>query len=844
MPAAVENDQVFSGLRVLDLSRWVAGEFATKLLADFGADVIKIEKPGVGSLTRQWGPFPHDVPDPERSALFLHLNTNKRSLGLDLTSAEGRQLLLGLVARADVLVESFRPGHLERLGLGPEILHAANPRLVITRITAFGQDGPYRDFEATGLVLQAMGGPMHSTGDGHRAPQRKPGNLENYSIGRAAAEGALAGLINVRRHGTGSVIDVSGQEVLLSGGDRRASYLLAASYAATDAPRGIRSAHRGQSKFTGPFKAKDGYVVIYITNQVFWDRFVDQISEPDSAFHKKYFGTQIRAEDWEEFRGYVADWFARRPKVQIMEDGEAVKIPVTAFLEIHELMEHRHFRERGVFGSADHPAAGRLEYIGAPWRMRDGYRLRRTAPLLDEHGDEIRAELDQTSSAAALQPIDWPSTPVESPAHTAPGQHLPLDGIRIVDLTVVWAGPGGTALLGDLGAEVIRIEGNNRIARQASAKYTKQSMAGTGYSAAMFPDRDPQPRPYDRSAVFNWHSRNKLAVSGNLETPEGHDAIIELIKISDVFIENNSAGTLEKLGLGHEELLAINPRLIVVRMPPMGLTGPMSTYLGYGPNFNALIGIAAMDGYEGETPDTAGDNYHMDEATPTGVAMAVLAALWDRERTGTGGLVEFAQSENVMQDIGEFVLDRQMNQRNPAIIGNTDPYLLQDVFPCREDDRWIAVSIRHDADWAALRSVVGDAPWLAAGDTGAQRTENSVELRRELAAWTRDQSSAEVLAALRARNVPAGEVMSETRLLEDPHLIERDWFKLRTHPNVGTHHYPGHPWRAEGFDTVYGRPVPAFGEDNEYVYKQLLGYSDAQYDSLVERKLISDEQFA
>jgi crotonobetainyl-CoA:carnitine CoA-transferase CaiB-like acyl-CoA transferase len=413
-----------------------------------------------------------------------------------------------------------------------------------------------------------------------------------------------------------------------------------------------------------------------------------------------------------------------------------------------------------------------------------------------------------------------------------------------VDLTVVWAGPGGTALLGDLGAEVIRIEGNNRIARQASARQTKESMATTGYSAAMFPDREPQPRPYDRSAIFNWHSRNKLAATGNLETPEGHRAIIELIKISDVFIENNSNGTLEKLGLGHEQLLKMNPRLIVVRMPPMGMTGPMSTYLGYGPNFNALVGIAAMDGYEGETPDTAGDNYHMDEATPTGVAIAVLAALWDRERTGQGGLVEFAQSENVMQDIGEFVLDRQLNQRNPGVLGNTDPYLLQDVFPCREEDRWIAISIRHDQDWAALRSLIGAADWLADGDTAELRVRNSVPLRRHLSDWTRDRSSETVLAALHAQAVPAGEVMSELRLLGDPHLAARDWFKLRFHPNVGTHRYPGHPWRAQGFDTVFGRPVPAFGEDNEYVYKQLLGYSDAEYNSQVERRLISDEQFS
>src|SRR5690606_19193980 len=172
--AGMTGAQALSGLRVLDLSRWVAGEYATKLFADFGADVVKVEKPGEGSLTRAWGPFPGDVPDPERSALFLHLNTNKRSVALDLRADADREVLLGLVARADALVEAFRPGHLERLGLGPDVLRDLNPRLVITRISAFGQTGPWRDREASGLVLQAAGGPMHATGQADRAPLRKP----------------------------------------------------------------------------------------------------------------------------------------------------------------------------------------------------------------------------------------------------------------------------------------------------------------------------------------------------------------------------------------------------------------------------------------------------------------------------------------------------------------------------------------------------------------------------------------------------------------------------------------------------------------------------------------------
>ena len=388
-----DGRQVLSGIRVLDLSRWVAGEFATKLFADFGADVIKAEKPAEGSYTRGWGPFPGDQPDREASALYLHLNTNKRSIALDLHDAGDRALLLRLAETADAVVESFRPGHLERLGLGPAELQARNPRLVVTRISPFGQDGPYRDYEATGIVLQAMGGPMNATGEAGRAPQRKPGLLEHYTVGRTAGEATLAGIFFAQRAGTGSVIDISGQEVLLAGADRRASYLLSAAYSGMNAPRGVRSAHRGAATFTGPFRASDGYVMIYVTNQEFWNRLIRVIGAGNPGFVDKFLGRLHLGDDWDEFMAYLRAWFAARPKLELMTMCEAARIPLTAYLGMDELAVNEHFRGRDCFVTADHPVAGPLEYIGPPWRMRGGYQLRHAAPLLDEHGAEIRAEL-------------------------------------------------------------------------------------------------------------------------------------------------------------------------------------------------------------------------------------------------------------------------------------------------------------------------------------------------------------------------------------------------------------------------------------------------------------------
>lgn len=388
------EQQVLSGLRVLDLAREMAGEFCTRMFGDFGADVVKVEKPGVGSLTRWRGPFAGGETDCERSAVFLNLNFNKRSVTLDLHSPAGRDLAFKLAANADLVVESFSPGRLESFGLGPERLQHANPRLVITRISPFGQTGPYRDYQASGLVLQAMGGPMNATGAADGPPHRKPGALEQYSIGRMAAEASMAGLLAARRFGKGSVIDIAGMEVLLSGADRRACYLLTAAYAGINAPRGVRSVHRASARLNGPYTCSDGHVLLYVTSQQFWNRLVALVADGDADFLSRYSNRWGLLEPREQsgFEAMLRSWMADRSKSEIMERAQALRLPITAVLTIPEILGNPHFRSRGCFTAALHPAAGTLEYVGPPWRMEGGWRLRRTAPLLGEHTEEVLGE--------------------------------------------------------------------------------------------------------------------------------------------------------------------------------------------------------------------------------------------------------------------------------------------------------------------------------------------------------------------------------------------------------------------------------------------------------------------
>lgn len=391
--------QVLSGLRVLDLTRGMAGEFCTRMFGDFGAEVVKVEKPGVGSLTRCRAPFAGDKSDRESSAVFLNLNFNKRSVTLDLHSPAGGDLVLRLAAHADLVVESFRPGRLESFGLGPDRLQSANERLVLTRISPFGQTGPYRDYQASGLVLQAMGGPMNATGAADAPPHRKPGALEQYSIGRMAAEASMAGLLAARRFGEGSVVDIAGFEVLLAGADRRACYLLTAAYAGINAPRGVRSVHRASARLNGPYTCSDGHVLLYVTSQQFWNRLIALVADGDADFLSRFADRWGRLEPREqsEFEAMLRTWMATRSKSEIMERAQALRLPITAVLTIPEILQNQHFRSRGCFTPAVHPTTGTLDYVGPPWRMEGGWRLRRTAPLLGEHTAEVLGEVGVTA---------------------------------------------------------------------------------------------------------------------------------------------------------------------------------------------------------------------------------------------------------------------------------------------------------------------------------------------------------------------------------------------------------------------------------------------------------------
>ncbi len=382
-------EAALADVRVLDLTHHIAGPYCTKLLADFGADVIKVERPDGGDPARRYGPFPHDEPHPEKSALFLHLNTNKRGVTLNLKTLAGRDLFKSLVREVDILVENFSPRVMPSLGLDFALLEQLNPHLVMTSISNFGQTGPYRDYKAQDIVMYAMGGPMLQTGVQDREPLKMAGNLMQYQAGNMAAAATMVGLFGARLQGVGQQIDVSVFETHAGTVDRRTTLLTAYAYAGE---RGRR--HSGATLGILPrgiYPCLDGYVTIHVSDE-WWPRLVQMLERPDLLTDPRFATPAARLNNAHqlEFDAIFYPWLLERTKQEIMEQAQAARVLATAVNTPGDLLKDRHFNERGFFAEVTHPHAGSLRQPGAPFHMSETpWQIRRPAPCLGQHNEEI-----------------------------------------------------------------------------------------------------------------------------------------------------------------------------------------------------------------------------------------------------------------------------------------------------------------------------------------------------------------------------------------------------------------------------------------------------------------------
>ncbi len=381
-------------LKVVELCSFAAGPYCTRLFADFGAEVIKIEQPGVGDQARSRGPFLHDVPDSETSGLFLYLNTDKLGVTLDLETPDGQNIFKRLIADADVLVEDKSPGEMQRLGLDYEVLKQINPALIMTSITPFGQDGPYRNFKAYHLNLCHASGqgymlPMNSTSF-DREPVRGPGFSGEYDGGMSAAVATMGALYWRRHGGTGQHIDVSKQQSTLH---------LERSQMRRFLDTGKSPNRTGMGRLLESLvQCKDGnYAILILSSQKQWEGLFQAMGQPEWGAREPFNTQAGRSANYAELKEHLAEWARNYTAQEVFDKVQSFKSACAPAYTAEQFFNSPQITAREFLVEVDHPVAGKLKYPGLPYQFSNTpKRMKRHAPLLGQHNEEVFGRLQYT----------------------------------------------------------------------------------------------------------------------------------------------------------------------------------------------------------------------------------------------------------------------------------------------------------------------------------------------------------------------------------------------------------------------------------------------------------------
>ena len=371
-----------AGYLVLDLTEGIAGPYCTKLLACYGAEVIKIERPRQGDPTRRMGPFFHDEAGPDKSCLFLYLNTSKKSVTLDLKGVAGRHIFLDLVRRADMVTESFPPGYLKELGLDYQSLEAIHPGLIMTSVTPFGQTGPYRDYKATEIVVNALAGLMYITGEPDRVPLQTGGYIAQYAAGQTAYVATLTALFHQAVTGEGQHVDVSMMEANV---DNLENWVMGR--AVQDKPM-PRLGKRHQSGYPSEiYPCEDGYVAVNV-GRGSWPALAEMMEEP-RLLDPRYADPATRSQHRVAIDALMQPWLSAHGKVEVYHAGQARRMAFGYVATTEDVVRNPQLQDRDYFVRVEHPETGEVLYPGLPFRLKANDERFVCAPLLGEHTREV-----------------------------------------------------------------------------------------------------------------------------------------------------------------------------------------------------------------------------------------------------------------------------------------------------------------------------------------------------------------------------------------------------------------------------------------------------------------------
>lgn len=797
---------MLSPYRVIDLTD-ERGQLCGQILGDLGAEVVLVEPPG-GSSSRRMPPFAGDAQDPERSLWFWSYNRGKRSVIADVETSEGQARIRELAASADFLIESFAPGYLDGFGLGYAALRELNPRLVMVSITPFGQDGPRANWAASDLTVWASSGVMNQTGDDDRAPV---GMALPQAFLHASAEAAAAALVAHtarERDGAGQHVDVSAQAAALMATQ---SFALAHAWGDAAVTRYAGGLKLGPLtlKFVQP--AKDGFVSVTFLFGTAIGPFTQRLMEV--MYEQGFVDEATRDKDWFNYTvllltgqepaseldrciGLIGEFTSSHTKQELMDLALERRLLIVPVSTAEDLLKSPQLAARDFWRNVEHPREGlTLRYPG-PFAKFSATPLKpsRRAPRIGED-----------SGAVAPRPA------LPRPATVPADRPQPLAGLKVADFTWVMAGPAGARYLADYGATQVKIESTTRI---DTARTLQPSFAG-------------QPGP-ERSGIFANVNAGKLGLTLNLALPEGRDLALRLVRWADVVTESYTPRNMRSWGLDYDSLRKVKPDLIMLSSCLGGQYGPHADLAGFGTMGAQLAGFGELAGWP-DRPPAGPFGAYTDYIAPKFTAAAILAALDHRRRTGEGQYIDLSQSECSQHFIAPALLDFQVNGHVLKRMGNRSlMHAPHGVFPCAGDDHWVAIAVENEPQWQRLREAIGNPEWAAAPElqSSAGRLRRQDELEQGLAAWTRERSCEEVESILQSRGVPAFRSATSEDVLADPQLAHRRHFITADHAELGPVTIENSRFILSDTPAAIRRAGPVFGQDNEYVLRQLLGLSE------------------
>jgi crotonobetainyl-CoA:carnitine CoA-transferase CaiB-like acyl-CoA transferase len=813
-----------SHLCVLDLTSSSVA-YCGKLFADLGAEVIKVEPPGADP-GRGEAPF-FETECGRQSLPFLYGNTNKRSVLLDLEAEVDRARFRALALDADLILEAFPVGTLDALGIGYRELAADHPELVLTSMTGFGQTGPQRGFRSNDLVASALGGAMISIGDPADPPVRLAGHQADVSTATLAAASSLIALSSRDRTGQGQHVDISSLEVIAS-----ITHIAGVGKWLED---GILPKRVGTglvaSVPSGAYRCKDGLVYLMVNRPAHWEalaRWINEMTGNQEVLLPEFNGPSSSRLPFRELLDvFIGDLTSQLTVDEMYHEGQRRHIAVTPVQSAGDIVTDPHLLARKFFVDIAIEPGGRLSVPGPPFRLsRTPSRADRSFPQPGEHNREIlesaRAARPQIAGSHAESRVESKLEPAIDQSRSA------LEGLRIVEFGTGLAAPWIGRMLAWAGAEVIKVE----------------SHAHPDVPRLFVPPREPElgTQPQCSPWFTDW-SAGKRFVALDLRNDEGAELARQIVDQSDAVIANYSTGVLEKLGLGYETLAARNPELVMLESSGYGESGPMSHYITWGPNIEALSGLSSLSGFP-ERECTLSHFAYPDPLSALHGLFVLLAGLAYRDRSGEGQLIHLSQFETTVAAIGPLMLEAAVTGKEPPRLGNRErdraPY---GCFPCLGDDRWCVLCIEDDEDWNRFREVMGHPDWAEQEPfaTMASRVTNVEALESRVSEWTKSRRDYEIMENCQRVGLAAGVVQSAEDLLRiDPQLAHREFFEEIPHFKRGSVVASGIPLGLTGTPGHTPHAGSAVGHDNQYVFREILDLSEAEVEHFVANGAIEE----